>query len=91
MPRPEWSNEARGDLREVLRFIAADNPAAARRMKALIERKVDLLAEHPHLGPPGRVDGTRELHAHRSYRLIYAVAGRRVRILRLVHTARRWP
>ncbi|MFO1210519.1 MAG: type II toxin-antitoxin system RelE/ParE family toxin [Amaricoccus sp.] len=35
--------------------------------------------------------GTRELVAHPSYRLIYNVRGDTVRILRVLHTARRWP
>ena len=43
------------------------------------------------MGKPGRVQGTRELVAHRSYILIYAVKADQVQVLRLLHTARQWP
>ncbi|MCI4592413.1 type II toxin-antitoxin system RelE/ParE family toxin [Sphingobium sp. BYY-5] len=43
------------------------------------------------MGRPGRVAGTRELVAHRNYILVYDVAESEIRILRLLHAARRWP
>ena len=39
----------------------------------------------------GQVPGTRELNPHRSYRLVYEIAGDTVWILVLIHTARLWP
>ena len=49
------------------------------------------LAEHPKLGRPGKVAGTRELFPHENYRLVYEVDGATVWIVTLVHTARQWP
>ena len=43
------------------------------------------------LGRLGRVEHTRELVAHRSYVLVYDLAGDIVRVLRVLHTAQQWP
>jgi len=50
-----------------------------------------LLKEHPKMGKPGSIIGTRELLAHRNYRLIYEIRDDAIWILALVHTARMWP
>ena len=50
------------------------------------------LAAHPHMGRPGRVPGTRELVVTRfRYILPYRVREQSVEILRVFHTARKWP
>lgn len=49
------------------------------------------MAEHPLMGRPGQVPGTRELIPHESYRLVYEAQADTVWILALVHTARPWP
>ncbi|MCZ2157984.1 type II toxin-antitoxin system RelE/ParE family toxin [Bartonella sp. 220] len=40
---------ARNDLRQILTYIARENPPAARRMKKLLEACVLPLSEHPYL------------------------------------------
>ena len=50
------------------------------------------LAEHPKLGKPGKIPGTRELIPHDSYRLVYEIERETtVWVLVLVHTAMQWP
>lgn len=72
-------------------YIAADNPAAALNLDALLSEKAQLLVDHPALGKPGRITGTRELRAHKHYTLVYDMAGDVVRVLSVIHTARMWP
>jgi len=72
-------------------YIAADNRRAAARMDALFSEAAARLADHPYLGKPGQVAGTRELLPHESYRLVYEIDGQTVWVLALVHTARLWP
>ena len=60
-------------------------------MDERFEAAVGRLAEHPLMGRPGQIPGTRELIPHESYRLIYEVQADTVWILPLVHTARLWP
>lgn len=60
-------------------------------MDALFSEAAATLADHPYLGKPGQVLGTRELIPHESYRLVYEIDGEVVWVLALVHTARLWP
>jgi len=86
-----WTPEALEDRRAIYDTIEADNPGAALDLDELLSEKAARLVDHPGLGRPGRVEGTRELVAHRNYILIYDVAGDLVRVLRVLHTARMWP
>jgi toxin ParE1/3/4 len=72
-------------------YIAEDNPRAALEMDELFSAAAARLADHPKLGRPGKITGTRELIPHESYRLVYEIDGDTVWILALVHTARQWP
>ncbi|CAD6878120.1 RelE/StbE family addiction module toxin [Methylomonas albis] len=51
-----WTEPARQDLREMLTFIAEENPNAARRLLAEIKERAVLLQDNPQLGRAGRVD-----------------------------------
>jgi plasmid stabilization system protein ParE len=86
-----WSLAAELDRADMLDFIALDNPLAAIRMDELFGAAVGRLAEHPLMGRPGQVPGSRELIPHESYRLVYEVQADTLWILALVHTARLWP
>jgi len=86
-----WTLPAREDRRAIREYIAADNPSAALDLDELLSEKAARLVDHPGLGRPGRLQGTRELVAHRNYILIYDVAGDLVRVLRVLHAARQWP
>lgn len=90
--RLRYLSAALSDLEGIRRYIAADNPPAARRVIAEIRRHTNHLTEHPQLGREGRVAGTRELLAHPyPYIVTYRIAPDEVQILAVVHTSRRWP
>ena len=75
-----------------LDYIAAENPLAAVRIDAQIERQADLLLVHSLMGREGRVAGTRELVISDSpFLLVYRIKGQKIEILRLLHGAQRWP
>ena len=86
-----WTRPAREDRKAIRENTAADNPSAALVLDELLSEKAARLVDHPGLGRPGRLQGTRELVAHRNYMLIYDVAGDLVRVLRVLHAARQWP
>ena len=86
-----WTPEAQQDRVDVWDYIEADNPQAAARLDKLFSDAVARLAEHPKLGRPGKIPGTRELIPHENYRLIYEIEQETVWVLALVHTARHWP
>jgi addiction module RelE/StbE family toxin len=66
-----WTLTAEQDRADIVDYIAQDNPLAAIRMDERFEAAVGRLAEHPLIGRPGQVPGTRELIPHESYRLVY--------------------
>ena len=90
---PIWSPEAIDDLASLRYYIAKDNPAAAQRVVLhILHNDEALLSEHPAMGRPGRVPGTRELLIPDTTFIVpYRVHDRTIQVLRVFHTARRWP
>jgi len=81
----EWRPLAENDLAEIVRYIAADDPRAAYEVLDEIRARTAALAEHPNVGRPGRVTGTRELVVSRTpFIVAYRVAGEAVTILRVL-------
>jgi toxin ParE1/3/4 len=90
---PAWSPEAIDDLVSLRAYISEDDPAAAQRVALHIIHNVEvLLAENPQIGRAGRVPGTRELVIPNTPFIVpYRVQGDRLQILRVYHSARKWP
>jgi toxin ParE1/3/4 len=88
-----WSPEAIQDLVSLRAYIAQESPAGAKRTVLRVVGIVEnLLPDNPHIGRPGRVPGTRELVIPQTpYIVPYRVRGEAVQILRVYHSARRWP
>jgi plasmid stabilization system protein ParE len=87
-----WLRTALRNLDEEAAYIAAADPAAARLVVGRILAAVDLLADQPALGRPGRVPGTRELVVPKARYLVpYRVRKDTIEILRVLHTSRRLP
>ena len=90
--KTRWTRPALLDLEAIGDFVAGDNPRAAERLVARIIAAVETLRDHPHLGRPGRIAGTRGLVVVETpYVVHYRVAGGEVQILAVFHGARRWP
>lgn len=87
-----WSVTARLELRHRLRYIATENPAAARLIATRIRHAVDGLASYPLKGRPGKVVDTRELLiAGTPFIAAYRVHGEVVEIVAFLHQAKQWP
>ncbi len=86
-----WTRMASADRKDIREYIAQNNPAAALALDELFSEKASRLVDHPGLGRPGRVTGTRELVVHQNYILIYDAVDDLVRILRVLHAAKQWP
>lgn len=90
-----WSQGARRDYLDILRYIARDNPIAAEKVADAIEKAGHALGDSPS-GRRGRVTGTYEKLVGRLPCIIaYAVTSRggreTIAILRVIHAARDWP
>ncbi len=86
-----WSSLAAQDRQKIREYIAQANPAAALALDARFSEQAEALTRHPDIGRTRRVSGTRELVVHPNYILVYDVVENSVRILRLLHAAKKWP
>lgn len=89
-----WLDRAEADLNELFDYLLERNPRAARRVYDAIREHVRRLADHPGIGRPGRVAGTRELVIPRTPYIVAYTVDRDVDtvvVLRVLHGARRWP
>lgn len=87
-----WSAFALADREGIFIHIEADNPSAAIAIDERIAAAARRLVDFPESGRPGRVSGTRELIINGTpYIAAYVVTAERIRILRVLHGAQRWP
>jgi toxin ParE1/3/4 len=87
-----WLRRALKNLDQEAAYIARESPEAAARIFERIVGSVERLASNPSLGRPGRVPTTRELVITGTpYIIPYRVRGDTVEILRVFHSARKWP
>ncbi len=95
-----WTARARVELDEIADYVAPISASAALALVRRLRQAGKQLGEHPHMGRPGRVDGSRELVVNGTpyilpYRvrdiLPYRVRDGRVEILAVLHASRQWP
>jgi toxin ParE1/3/4 len=87
-----WTVGALEDLRSAHEYFEAENPTAASDVIDRIVSAVERLEAFPHMGRPGRVDGSRELVVTgTAFVVAYRVRSESVQILAVLHGARKWP
>ena len=86
-----WTAAARDDRRTIYSYIEAHEPETALRLDELFATRISRLARFPLMGRQGRVEDTRELVVHPNYIVIYRVVAEEIWIIRILHTALRWP
>ena len=83
-----WSPTARTKTKEILEYVAEDNPDAALTLIDQFEVKVEKLKENPELGrvlPELKNDKIRELVVHKNYGVIYEINPDLIEILTIRH------
>jgi addiction module RelE/StbE family toxin len=87
-----WASGANADLVEIFDHLIRENPNTASDVLDRIEEAALPLLDHPRLGRPGRVAGTRELVVGEfPYVLPYCIQQDTIVVLRVLHSARKWP
>jgi len=90
--RVRWLPGARANLLAIAEYIAQHNQMAAYAVYEEILRQIGRLAEHPRVGRPGRIKGTRELVVSgMPYIVVYRASVNDVTILRILHGAQQFP
>ena len=88
----EWLPEAARNLTAQLEWIAEHDPWAAIDVGDAVHASMERLADHPAIGRPGRVPGTRELVVVGTpYVVVYRIERTVVLVLPILHGAQRWP
>lgn len=83
---------AEQDLNELVAYVAADNPKAALALAEKIEKSLNSLTKHPHLGRIPRDEdisrmGYRYLIVE-NYLIFYTMEGKIILVRRILHGAR---
>jgi toxin ParE1/3/4 len=87
-----WSRAAMRDLDELAAYIGMENERASELVEGRIHEEAKLLSRFPRSGRLGRVPETRERVVGRTpYILVYRIVSGRIRVLRVYHSARKWP
>lgn len=90
--RLRWTPAARGDLLQILEFIAADSVDSALATVERIEAAARRLTEYPQLGRLGPAHDTRSLPVPGlPFLIVYRIRDESVEVFRIFHGARRWP
>jgi toxin ParE1/3/4 len=90
--RIQWTKGAKYNLKQVEEYIGQDNPQAAIDTVLKIIKSVEALADYPAMGRAGGIFGTRELIISGApYIAPYRVDDERIIIIRVLHSAARWP
>ncbi len=85
--RVVYTGPAKADLDRIRDYLKERNPAAAKKLAALIRARIKLLSKQPRMGPAVvERPGTRELVVM-AYVLVYRVLENRIEILRVWHGA----
>ncbi len=90
----DWLTKADERRFSQLDYIAQRNASAALKADQEIETQVNQLLEHPGMGRPGRVKGTRELVISRTpFIVVFRVRPKlgRIEIIRFLHSSQRYP
>ena len=90
--RVRWTTDAADDLERIFGYVAESRPESARRVAQSVIERLGTLERFPHLGRPGRVQGTREVvFPPLPFVAIYEVRDEQIIVLRILHGAQRWP
>jgi len=86
------THAAQNDLDGHFDYIFERNPDAAERIYKAIVSRIRGLRDTPHIGRPGRVQGTRELVIPGTpYLVVYEVSTDVIAILHVLHGRQEWP
>ena len=87
-----WTTSAVIDLEQISDYLLEKHPELATTTIQRIFGSVSELKLFPARGRPGRKEGTRELVLTQlPYLAVYELVGETIRVLRVLHGARRWP
>jgi len=86
-----WTAQAIGDAEGIVDYIGQRNPGAAQDIRNRLVEAAERLGSNPYAYRAGRVAGTREAVVHPNYVLVYRIELDAIRVVQILHSARRYP
>ena len=89
-----FANSARAEVNDILAFIALDNPDAAAKFAAKIQKAIDRLLAFPNSGrliPEEPKSRARELVVPPSIRVFFRIDGDVIRVLHIMRAEQAFP
>lgn len=84
-----WTPNALNDLSEISSYIEQERSiSSADKVCSILFESIQMLADYPYLGKPGRLVGTREFVVGK-YIVGYRIGAEKIEIIRIRHGARR--
>ena len=88
----KWTHRALRQVDDAFAYIAQDNLTAAQQVVERIAEASRRFLDHPDIGKPGRVAGTREwVVTGTPYIIFYVVKDDTVEVIRVLHGKQSWP
>ena len=92
MLTPKYTKLAIQDIRQAYAYIAEDSPQSAKAVIERVKQGINTVCVHPHLGRPGRVEGTREfIIARTPFIIVYCRHKSFLWVLNVLHTSKKYP
>ena len=92
MLTPKYTKLAIQDVLQAYSYIAQNNPQNAKSVMERIEKGINTLCMYPHLGRPGRLEGTRELVITRTpFIVVYRPHKSDLWVLSVLHASKKYP
>ena len=86
--RIRWTPPATADMRSISDYLKKHHPHYRQPTLRKLYERIHALKETPHLGRPGRIEGTRELlFLPMPYIAVYRIPEQTIEIWRIWHTA----
>lgn len=90
--RIRWTNAAAADMQGISDYLSDHQPHYRQPTMRKLYERIRSLKDAPHIGRPGRENGTREIFfAPMPYVAVYRVRENTVEIVRIYHTAQDRP
>ncbi|HEV2688216.1 MAG TPA: type II toxin-antitoxin system RelE/ParE family toxin [Bryobacteraceae bacterium] len=90
--RVRWTPPAAADLQNISDYLKEHHPHYRQPTLRKLYQKISALKDAPHIGRPGRVEGTRELLIRPlPYIAVYRVTEQAIEIWRVYHTSQNRP
>ena len=86
-----WTAKAISDAEDIVDYIGERNLKAALDLRNRLVESAERLGSNPYAYRAGRVSGTREAVLHPNYVLVYRIELDAIRVVQILHSARRYP